>query len=102
MTVIQAEARAAEAEEKMRQAAEIGKDLLEKNMQMGAELDVLQQEKHEINLRLQTKLNVEKSLLGEVENLRDAIRQLEEKREDRDKEAISGGIMPPTREALTW
>ena len=86
MTVVQAEARAAEAEEKMRRAAEIGKDLLEKNMQMGAELDILQQEKHEINLRLQTKLNVEKSLLGEVENLRDAIRQLEEKREGRDKE----------------
>ena len=84
--LVKAEERAAEAEEKMRQAAEIGKDLLEKNIQMGRELDVLQQEKHEINLRLQTKINVEKSLLGEVDNLREAIRQLEEKVEGRDKE----------------
>ena len=83
-TVFQAEERAAGAEEKMRRAAEIGRDLLEKNIQLGTELEVLQQEKHEINLRLQTKLNVEKSLLGEVDNLRDAIRQLEEKREERD------------------
>ena len=85
-TVVQAEERAAEAEEKMRRAAEIGKDLLEKNMQMGSELEVLQQEKHEINLRLQTKINVENSLLGELDNLRDTIRQLVEKREERDKE----------------
>ena len=33
---------------------------------------------------MQTKLNVEKSLLGEVDNLRDAIRQLEVKRDERD------------------
>ena len=85
-TVFQAEERAAGAEEKMRRAAEIGRDLLEKNIQLGNELEVLQQEKHEINLRLQTKLNVEKSLLGEVDNLRDAIRQLEEKREERDRD----------------
>ena len=84
--LFQAEERAAEAEEKMRRAAEIGKDLLEKNIQLGSELEVLQQEKHEISLRLQTKLNVEKSLLGEVDNLRDAIRQLEEKREERDRD----------------
>ena len=39
----------------MRRAAEIGKDLLEKNMQLGGELDVLQQEKHELNLKLQVR-----------------------------------------------
>ena len=39
----------------MRRAAEIGKDLLEKNIQMGSELETLQQEKHEINLKLQVR-----------------------------------------------
>ena len=50
---LKAEARAMEAEEKMRQAAEFGKDLLEKNIEMGSELDVIKQEKHELSLKLQ-------------------------------------------------
>ena len=42
-----------EAEEKMRQAAEFGKDLLEKNIEMGSEVEIIKQEKHELSLKLQ-------------------------------------------------
>ena len=48
-----AEQRAKDSEAMMIQAAEYGKDLLEKNMAMESEFEAIQQEKHELNLRLQ-------------------------------------------------
>ena len=48
-----AEQRAKDSEAMMIQAAEYGKDLLEKNMALETDFETLQQEKHELNLRLQ-------------------------------------------------
>ena len=48
-----AEQRAKDSEAMMIQAAEYGKDLLEKNMALETDFEAVQQEKHELNLRLQ-------------------------------------------------
>ena len=48
-----AEQRAKDYEAMMIQAAEYGKDLLEKNMALESAHEAIQQEKHELNLRLQ-------------------------------------------------
>ena len=47
------EQRAKDSEANMMMAAEYGKDLLEKNMALESEFEAIQQEKHELNLRLQ-------------------------------------------------
>lgn len=82
----QAEAKIKEAEANMYQAALYGQDLLEKNMSLETSNEELQQEKHELNLKFQAKLNVEKGMMTEVEHLREAVKQLEAKLESRDLE----------------
>ena len=52
-----AEQRAKDSEAMMIQAAEYGKDLLEKNMALESDYEAIQQEKHELNLRLQVQQN---------------------------------------------
>ena len=49
----EAEQRAKDAEDNMRQAAMYGKVLLERNMELDTQIEGLQQEKYETNLRLQ-------------------------------------------------
>jgi len=73
----EAERRAADAESKMMQAALYGKELLERNMELEAANEAALQEKHQAGLRLQEKLVVERALLGELEEGREAMRQLE-------------------------
>ena len=73
----EAERRAADAESKMMQAAQYGKELLERNMELEAANEAALQEKHQAGLRLQEKLVVERALLGELEEGREAMRQLE-------------------------
>ena len=51
--LMEAEQRAKDAEDNMRQAAMYGKVLLEKNMELETQFEGLQQEKYETNLRLQ-------------------------------------------------
>ena len=51
------EQRAKDSEANMMMAAEYGKDLLEKNMALESEFEAIQQEKHELNLRLQVPSN---------------------------------------------
>ena len=51
------EQKAKDSEAMMIRAAEYGKDLLEKNMSLERNLDALQQEKHELNLRLQVNMD---------------------------------------------
>ena len=51
------EQRAKDSEANMMMAAEYGKDLLEKNMALESEFEAIQQEKHELNLRLQVPRN---------------------------------------------
>lgn len=83
-----AEQSAKDSEEMMMQAAVYGKELLEKNMMLETQYEALNQEKHECNLKLQAKLDVEKSLFGEIDNLRDAVKQndlLNQKREMEDE-----------------
>ena len=48
-----AEQKAKDAESMMFQAAQYGKDLLEKNMSLEASNEEMLQEKHELNLKLQ-------------------------------------------------
>ena len=48
-----AEQKARDSEAMMIQAAEYGKDLLEKNIALESNFDTLQQEKHELHLKLQ-------------------------------------------------
>ena len=48
-----AEQKARDSEAMMIQAAEYGKDLLEKNIALENNFDTLQQEKHELHLKLQ-------------------------------------------------
>jgi len=84
-----AEQKAKDAEEMMMQAAQYGKDLLDRNIDLEAQNEAAQQEKHESNLKLQAKLAVEKSLLTELDNLRESIKQHEaqsQKRELEDEE----------------
>ena len=52
-----AEQRAKDSEAMMIQAAEYGKDLLEKNMALERDYETIQQEKHELSLRLQVPQN---------------------------------------------
>ena len=51
-----AEQKAKDAESMMFQAAEYGRDLLEKNMSLESSYEDLMQEKHELNLKLQVKM----------------------------------------------
>ena len=51
------EQKAKDSEAMMIRAAEYGKDLLEKNMSLESNFDALQQEKHELNLRLQVNMD---------------------------------------------
>ena len=51
--LMEAEQRAKDAEDNMRQAAMYGKVLLEKNMELETQFEGLQQEKYETNMRLQ-------------------------------------------------
>ena len=60
------------------QAAEYGKSLLESNLELEASTEQALQDKHDAGLRLQVKCGVEKALLGEVEALRDQLRQQEQ------------------------
>ena len=53
----EAEQKAKDAEENMMQAALYGKDLLDKNIELEAQNEAAQQEKHESNLKLQVKIN---------------------------------------------
>jgi len=83
----------AETEQKSRdtetmliQAAQYGKDLLERNIELESNIDNLQQEKYELNLKLQAKVNIEKNLSLEVEHLREAVKAFEHKLENRDVE----------------
>ena len=48
-----AEQRARDAEEMMMQAAQYGKGLLDKNIELDAQCEAAQQEKYESNLKLQ-------------------------------------------------
>jgi len=80
--LMEAEQRAKDAEDNMRQAAMYGKVLLEKNMELETQFEGLQQEKYETNLRLQAKLTAEQNLLSELESLRDVVKQLEQEKEN--------------------
>jgi len=82
----EAEQKAKDAEENMMQAALYGKDLLDKNIELEAQNEAAQQEKHESNLKLQAKLAVEKTLLTEIDNMRESIKQYEVQREKREFE----------------
>eukprot|EP00092_Neocalanus_flemingeri_P029725 GFUD01032273.1.p1 GENE.GFUD01032273.1~~GFUD01032273.1.p1 ORF type:complete len:590 (+),score=186.75 GFUD01032273.1:44-1813(+) len=84
-----AEQRATDNEAMMMQAAQYGKGLLDKNMELDAQCEAAQQEKYECNLKLQAKMGVEKTMLNEVDNLREAIKHYEvqnQKRELEDEE----------------
>jgi len=81
-----AEQKAKDAEQNMMQAALYGKDLLDKNIELEAQNEAAQQEKHESNLKLQAKLAVEKTLLTEIDNMRESIKQYEIQREKREFE----------------
>jgi len=82
----EAEQKAKDAEENMMQAALYGKDLLHKNIELEAQNEAAQQEKHESNLKLQAKLAVEKTLLTEIDNMRESIKKYEAQREKREFE----------------
>jgi len=82
----EAEQKAKDAEENMMQAALYGKDLLDKNIELEALNEAAQQEKHESNLKLQAKLAVEKTLLTEIDTMRESIKQYEIQREKREFE----------------
>ena len=55
--LVASEQKAKDSEAMMIRAAEYGKDLLEKNMSLESNFDALQQEKHELNLRLQVNMD---------------------------------------------
>jgi len=85
----EAEQRAKDAEEMMMQAAQYGKGLLDRNIELEAQSEAAQQEKYESNLKLQAKLAVEKTLLTEIDNMREAVKHYEvqnQKREIEDEE----------------
>jgi len=84
--LIEMEQKARDTENMLMQAAQYGKDLLEKNIELESNNENLQQEKYEINLKLQAKLNIEKNLSLEVEHLREAVKTFEHKLENRDVE----------------
>jgi len=84
-----AEQRARDAEEMMMQAAQYGKGLLDKNIELDAQCEAAQQEKYESNLKLQAKLDVEKTLVTEIDTMREAIKHYDvqnQKREHEDEE----------------
>jgi len=72
-----AEQKAKDAEANMMQAAQFGKDLLDRNMELEAQNEAALQDKYESNLKLQAKVAVEKSLLTEIDNMRESIKQFE-------------------------
>ena len=51
------EQKARDTETMLIQAAQYGKDLLERNIELESNIDNLQQEKHELNLKLQVIIN---------------------------------------------
>jgi len=78
----EAEAARAEAkdfEDKMMKAALYGRDLLEKNLELESQLEKEKQEKHEAQLRFQTKSDLERSLTAELESLRESLKYEEQK-----------------------
>lgn len=75
------EERKRDAEENMMRAAQFGKDLLDKNQEITGKLDIFEQEKYELQMMLQSKLQVEKSLSTELEIARDNVKMMEEEKE---------------------
>lgn len=75
------EERKRDAEENMMRAAQFGKELLEKNQEITGKVDILEQEKYELQMMLQSKLQVEKSLSTELEIARDNVKMMEEERD---------------------
>lgn len=89
MKLREAEQRAKDAEEMMMQAAQYGKGLLDRNIELEAQSEAAQQENYGSNLKLQAKLGVEKTLLTEIDNMREAVKHYEvqnQKREIEDEE----------------
>jgi len=81
-----AEQKARDAEEMMMQAAQYGKGLLDKNIELEAQCEAAQQDKYESNLKLQAKLGVEKTLLTEIDNMREAVKHYELQNQRRELE----------------
>jgi len=76
-------------EGKMMKAALYGKELLDKNLELEAELEREKQEKYETNLRFQAKCDIERSLNSELELLRENLKteeiKLEQLRENEEE-----------------
>jgi len=81
-----AEQKAKDSEEMMMQAAQFGKDLLDRNIELEAQNEAAQQEKHEGNLKLQAKLGVERTLFTEIDNMRESIKSYEVQNQKRNFE----------------
>ncbi|XP_023334468.1 protein Spindly-B isoform X2 [Eurytemora carolleeae] len=67
-------------ENKMMKAAMLGKELLDKNLELENAIEIARQEKHELGLKLQAKVDLERSLSAELDSLRDSLKADEEKR----------------------
>ena len=64
----------AEMQSKLMKAAEIGRDLLQKQSELQMKLDEAEQDKHELTLKLEAKAAMEEAWQEELEHLRDTIR----------------------------
>jgi len=83
MKLTQSQEEKREAEVNMMQAAEFGKELLDKNQELTKKVDFIEQEKHEIQMMLQGKLQMEKSLSTELDIARENVKMLEDEKEQK-------------------
>ena len=74
-----AEERAREAEENMLKAAQFGRDLLNRVKELEAGLETERQERHELILKLETKIGAERALQEELDHHREKVVALEER-----------------------
>merc|ERR1740131_96219 len=88
--LLEANKRVEEAEQQCYQAGMYGKSLMDQIKELEDRADADRQEKHELNLKLQSKQGLETMLTGEVESLREQLRNMEAREETRGEEEAEG------------
>jgi len=72
-----------EAEVNMMQAAQFGKELLDQNQDLKKKVDIIEQEKYELQMMVQSKVQMEKSLATELEITRETLKMMEDEKEQK-------------------